>query len=415
MTIHRVLFLFLFPIVVFSHSFGLKSLTVHASKSNKNIYAKELRTKGKIKEIDAQKSAFWPTLDVGASFSKTTPNSLVNPGETTTGFVNVGMDIYDGGRKEALQRAKEFEYEASLFEKKAFEKSVTLDIINRFYTVRKYQANLQALREKSKDLKAQIKRMKKFEDAGLVMQDEVDKLQAVYDDNQYSIESIKLAIITGLDNLGLQSGRSVTKLKKSMIKEPRRVVFEAFEPIKIANANAKVLEQNAYAMDAGYKPQVRVENTYSKMNHGDTVDTGFGDILQDYQNTLKLSVNMRLFDNAKMEKEREALQYQKLALQSENDHMLREQKMNFKLAKKQLRTIRAQLKSAKSGLRAAQSSYRTIMKQYEEGLVDHVTYLDSLSDRSAARSRVKEAAYDYEITKSIYYYYAGKDPKEYIR
>jgi len=411
----RILLLFLLPLFAYSGTYSLKSLIQYANKNNKNIYAKELQSKSKLKEIDAQKSAFWPTLDVGGSYGRTSPNSLVSPGKTTTGYVSIGMDIYDGGRKEALQRAKEYEYEASLFERKAFEKSVTLDIVNRFYTVKKYQANLHALREKSKDLKAQIKRMKKFEDAGLAMHDEVDKLQAVFDDNEYSIESIKLAIVTGLDNISLQSGKSVNKLKKSYIKEPRHVTFEPFESIKIVDANVRALQENAKAIDAGYKPQLRVENTYSRSKYSDTVDSGFGDILQDHQNQLQFSVNMRLFDNGKMKKEQEALQYQKLSLQSENEQMAREQKMNFKLAKKQMKTIRTQLKSAKSGLRAATSSYRTIMKQYEEGLVDHVTYLDSLSDRVAAVSRVKEAGYDYEITKSIYYYYAGKDPKEFIK
>ncbi len=412
----KILFFLLLPLAVFSQSYGLKSLIQHANTHNENIHAKALQSKAKMKEVDAQKSAYWPTVDAGASYSKVNPNTLVAPGQTTSGYISVGVDLYDGGRKNALKKAKEFEYEASLFEKKAFEKSVTLDIVNRFYTVRKYQANLHALREKEKDLSAQIKRMKKFEVSGLAMEDDVYKLQAVYDDNQYNIESLKLAIITGFDNLELQSGMSVSNLKKSYLKEPKHIGFEPFESIKIMDSNVKALQQNANAIDAGYKPQLRVENTYNKSKYSDLADSGFGgDILPDHQNKLQFSVNMRLFDNGKMKKEREAVQYQKLALQSENSHMIREQKMNFGLAKKQMRTILSQLKSAKSGLRAAQSSYRTLKKQYEEGLVDNITYLDALSDKSAALSRVKEVAYDYEISKSIYYYYAGKDPKEFIK
>ncbi len=413
----RLLLLFL-PLMLLAQEQGLKDLIEHANKHNKNIDARVLQSKAKLEEINAQKSAYWPTVDIGANYTKINPNSLVSPGQTTTGYVSVGVDLYDGGRKGALTRAREFEYKASLFEKQAFQKSVTLDIVNRFFTVKKYQAQLQALREQANDLNAQIRRMKNFEGAGLAMQDQVDRLQAVYDDNQYSIEAVKLAIVTGIEHLALESGMKVKELKRSFFKEPNNIGFENFETVKIMNANAKALQESANAVAAGYMPQLRVENTYSKSNYSDTADLDLGfdiDFLEEEQNSLQFSLNLRLFDGGRMKKEKEALQYQKLSLQSQSSHASKEQEMNFKLARSQMNTIKAQLKSAKSGLRAAQSSYKTIVKKYEEGVVDQVTYLDALSDKSAASSRVKEVTYDYEIAKSIYYYYAGKDPKEFIK
>ncbi len=69
---------------------------------------------------------YWPTVDVGASHSYISPNSIVNPGETSSAYAMVSMDLYDGGRKSAELRGKSYEHEASLFEKSAFEKSITL-------------------------------------------------------------------------------------------------------------------------------------------------------------------------------------------------------------------------------------------------------------------------------------------------
>jgi outer membrane protein TolC len=124
---------------------------------------------------------------------------------------------------------------------------------------------------------------------------------------------------------------------------------------------------------------------------------------------------MRLFDNGKMAKESEAVKYRKLALLSQIDHAKREQRMNYKLAGKGLRTSRAKLKSSKSALKAASSTYDVIRQKFEVGLVDNISFLDALAQRTLAYARYKETIYSYEIKKSIYYYYAGKDPKEFIR
>jgi outer membrane protein TolC len=164
-------------------------------------------------------------------------------------------------------------------------------------------------------------------------------------------------------------------------------------------------------------PQVKLSDTYNKSQFNDTVtmtDFGGDGLLLDHQNKLMISVNMRLFDNGKMAKESEAVKYQKMALQSEIDYALKEQKKNFKLSEKSLETIRNKLKSVNSALKASESTYRVIKQKFEAGLVDNIAYLDALSQRTLAQARQKETLYDYEVSKSIYYYYAGKSPKEFI-
>ncbi|MBD3789394.1 MAG: TolC family protein [Campylobacterales bacterium] len=289
----RILWLLMLPLWVFSQGVGLKGLIEHAGKTNPMIEAGTLKTKAKFKEMEAAGSAFWPTLDIGASYTRVNPNTLVNPGEVTAGYATVGMELFDGGRKKAFKRAKTYEYHASLLEQEAFSKSVTLEIIDDYYTIQKLQAMLGALNGQSKELRAQLERIKKFNVAGLV--------------------------------------------------------------------------------------------------------------------------NMRVFDHGKMKKEREALQYQKMALESEREYSVREQRMQFRLSKNNLKTIRAKLKSAQSELKAAGSTYRSVVKKFENGLADNIAYLDALNNQTLARARYDETRYDYEIAKSVYYYYAGKDPKEFIQ
>jgi outer membrane protein TolC len=222
-----------------------------------------------------------------------------------------------------------------------------------------------------------------------------------------------LTLQTNQDNLQLLSGLSAKELKNNRLKEPKDISFEPYEKSKIFQANAQALQANAKAIEAGYLPQVRVEDTYSKSHYGNSV-AGGDSFLLDHQNRLMLSVNMRLFDHGKIKKEHEAVMYQKMASDIERRYAIEEQKMQFKLAKSRLKTIEAKLKSAKSALRASKSTYRAIVQKFEAGLVDNIAYLDALNNQTLSDAQYKETLYDYEIAKSIYYYYAGKNPKEFI-
>ncbi len=403
------------PLYVFAQSYGLTTLVENANKSNSLIKAKEISIKAKQKEVDTAKSAYWPTIDIGASQSYISPNSVVNPGEVSAAYAMVSVDLYDGGRKSALLNAKSYEEEAAFFEKSAFQKSITLQIVQYYYGLKKLKATFGALEERSTELKEQIKRIKKFKGAGLSTQEEVDKLQAEYDSNNYTMANTKLEIFSSEKNLQLLSGLPVRKLKRNYFQEPKNVEFEIFENIKMLQANANAIGENANAINAGYKPQINLSDTYNQYDYDDTVSLPGFDLLEDHQNTLKISVNMRIFDNGRMSNESEAVKYQKLALLSEIEYAENEQEMNFHLSQKSLETIRTKLKSAKSALLAATSTYDVLKEKFEVGLIDNIAFLDALTQKTLAQSRYKETLYDYEIGKSIYYYYAGKDPKEFIR
>jgi len=410
----RILLWLCFPLFVFAQSYGLETFIANASKTNGLIKAKEINIKAKKEQVEAAKSAYWPTVDVGASYTEATPKYLASPGQVSSAYAAVSMDLYDGGRKDAILRSKGFEYEASLFEKRAFEKSITLQTVGHYYGIQKLKATLHALNERSAELKEQIKRIKKFKLAGLSTQEEVDKLQAVYDNNDYAIANTGLTLETSEENLHLISGLSAKHLKSNYFQEPKHIRFELFENIKMLQANANAVGENANAINAAYMPQVNLSDTYNK-SHYDDVFAGAEGFLIDHQNKLMLSVNMRLFDNGKMSKESEAVKYQKLSLLSQIDHAKKEQRMNFRLAEKSLKTTRTKLKSANSALKAANSTYTVLKQKFEVGLVDNIAYLDALTEKTLAQARYKETLYDYEIGKSIYYYYAGKSPKEFIR
>ena len=414
----RIVVWMMLPLLLMAQSYGLKTFIGAASQNNGLLKAKKINVQSKKEQVEAAKSAYWPTVDIGGDYSLQTPNYIVSPGQVGNAYVSANLNLYDGGRKEAILKSRGFEHQASLFEEAAFEKSITLQITKHFYGIQTLKATLKALGERAKELKAQIKRVRSFKGAGLSTQEDVDKLVSVYENNNFTIENTKLLLETREENLRLISGISAKQLKRNYYLDPHRVQFSYFEAIKMMQAQASAVGENANAIDAGYMPQVNLSDTYHRSHFDDQVNvpglSGDG-FLVDHQNKLGVSVNMRLFDKGKMAKESEAVKYQKLALLSQIDHAKREQKMHFKLASRELRTNRSKLRSAKASLKAAESTYHTIRKKYEAGLVDNIAFLDALAQRTLAEARYKETVYGYEVSKSIYYYYAGKDPKEYIR
>ena len=412
----RTILLMSIPFLLFAQHYGLRTFIDHANKYNPMIHSKEMNVQSKAEEIEAAKSDFWPTVDVGAGHTMTTPVTVIAPGQTTSASAMIGMDLYDGGRRGAVLNAKSFEHTASIFEKRAFEKSVALTIINSYYSIKKYKATLYALQKRSEELQTQMTRIKGFMRAGLSTSEEFERLRAAYDNNAYVIENTKLAIVQAQEDLSLQSGLSAKQLKNDHIREPHHVRYEPYEKSKILHAHAQAMQEQANAVSSGYLPQVNVSDQLSVYNYNDTDDVpGLTGILPDHQNRLMLSVNMRLFDKGKMRKDEEALKYQKLSLESQKIYADKEQRMNFRVAEKRLKTLRAKEKSTKSALKAARSTYSTVKKKFEVGLVDNVTYLDALTEVTLSQARYKETLYDYEIAKSIYYYYAGKSPREYIK
>jgi len=414
----RLILILLFPLFAVSGGIGLRTLIEHAQSHNGDILAKDALILSSQKAREAEQSSYWPTVDIGASFSRVNPSTIVSPRDTARGFVSVGVDLYDGGRRRALIDAKESELARASYEKGALSKSITLQIIRHYYTEKTLEAMLQALYGESRELKAQLRRVRKFVKEGLATQEQVDKLEAAYAANRYTIENTKLRIETARENLSLLSGLSVKKLASQSIKEPRHIAFVPDEKSKILEKSAQSIEANARALESSYKPQVRLEDTYSRSHFsksqglpGFDTDT----FLPDHQNKLSLSVHMRLYDHGRIGKESEALRYKKLALQSQYTQSIKAQKMQYRLAKKRLKTLRAKLQSATASLKAAKSTYRSVRKKFEAGLVDDIAYLDALNQMTLARARYKETRYAYEIAKSELYYSAGRDPKEFIR
>ena len=407
------LLLLILPLMLNAES--LKSLLQFADKANNLIVAKDLHAQSKKSEMDSSKNDLYPTVDIGAYYKRNDEPNVIMPGTTYSGYAKIGYDIYAGGRKENTLEQKKGAMQSSLFDKEATKNSIELSIVQDFYAFKSKEATLKARQEASKAVKAQLERMQEFLKASLATQDDVDRLQSAYDSNIYVIESLKFEILSLKKSLELKVGKSIESLDDSTFMKSDAGAEEELDSIRALRATQGSVMKGAEIIDSYYYPQIRIDDTYSLYGYADEPNlAGFKIEQVTHQNQLLVTLNMRLYDFGALSESKRSVVLQSDALGEEIKYQTKEQKLQQELALQRIKTAKLNIKSAKSALKASTSALATITKKYNSGIVDNVVYLDALTARTEAQATFNTAQNNLELSYALYYYYKGKNLKEFI-
>jgi outer membrane protein len=405
------LLLLLVPAFIYADT--LQSLLDVAKQDNKLVNAQTLTKLSKQKELDSQQSSYYPTLDVGAFYQSLDERTLGLPGDVYSGYAKAGLDIYDGGKRSALVNQKSNEFKASTYDEAELKKSVSLQIVNDFFTIKSLESTKKAREEAGKALKSQLERMSAFYGANLATKDEVDRLQSAYDTNVYNIEAIKLDILRLKQKLELQTSKKIETLETSHFKELLFDEMQSVDSIKSLEASRNAVKSFSESVDSVYYPQIRLEDTYNLYGYNNT-DVRHPEGVES-QNKILLSANFRIYDGAVVQEAKQALVLNAEALSKRIEYKNDEQKMNYELSRAAIDTNKIKIQSSKSALVAANSAYETIEKKYNAGIVDNVAYLDALAAQMSAVSLYETSLNDLEIAYAFYYYYSGKNIEEFLQ
>jgi outer membrane protein TolC len=407
----RILLLLIYSL--YSYADDLQSLLDYAKENNDLVISKSLIQEAKEREVQARKSDYYPTIDIGASYQSLNERSPFMPGDVYGGYAKVGLDLYDGGKRSSLLNQKKSELKASNFDTEAMKTSISLQIVQDFFTIKSLEASLASRINAQDALQAQLNRMKAFFSAKLATSDDVDRLQSAYDTNVYEIESIKFEILSHMHSLELKVGVKVTSLDESKFQRLHQNDYELVDSIKSLMAQDDAIVNSAESIDSVYYPQLRVEDTYSLYGY-DRTDALHPEGAEN-QNKILLTFNMRLFDMGSIQKQKQAVLLKSQSLQQEIAYKKHEQDIQYSLAKSRINTTESKIKSAKSALISSESAFKTIEEKYNAGIVDNVVYLDALTTQTKAEALYQTSLNDLEIAYAIYYYYAGKEIGELLQ
>ncbi len=403
------LVLLLLPVLVFSED--LKEL-LKDIKSNNLIKAKMYEVKAKKKEFESIKSSKFPTLDVGGVYQSVDNANIFIPKRVTNGYAKLSYDLYDGGYKSFLQKGAIKDKRALEYQKRYFTKSLMLEVVRDFFTIQNLNAKIKALYDKKRSLKAQLERVKKFIKADLASSDDFYKLKSAYETNTYQIKELEYQKQMLKKILEIKVGKKILSLDNSYF-EKKQVRLKDDDEIKSIKESIKSLGYNKKAINSAYKPHLRIEESYSRFDYGGVDSLHPAGIK--HQNKIILSANWRIFDNQSIKKKKLALLFKQKALKEQLEYKRKLKKLHFEMAKKKLLVDMKNIKSAKSALKSAKSSYNLTKKKYEAGLSDIESYFDALAKLSFAKSLYATAKNQLEIDLGAYYFYSGRDIREFLK
>jgi outer membrane protein TolC len=99
--------------------------------------------------------------------------------------------------------------------------------------------------------------------------------------------------------------------------------------IKSLDAKANALIHTASSLDSAYRPQVSLEESFSVYEYAHEDTNPMVENLN-RQNTIMLSINMQLFDNGAIKKQKQALLIQHRAMQEQIDQAKLEKEKSVK-------------------------------------------------------------------------------------
>lgn len=405
----KALFLLL-PTLMFAES--LKDILDFAQKNNSILESKKYIKNAKESEVASRKSAYYPKIDIGASYKNVSDASLFQIEDTYALYGKFEVDIYDGGVKSALHDKAKNELLSSVHDELSSKESISLDITKNFYTILSLKSRIKAKLDAQASLLEQLERVKQFYEARLATEDDIQRLRASYDKESYEIESLNFELISAKKYLELRVGKNIDTLESSSFKDVTSLEYEQSDSIKSLTYQETAIKKGAEAQDAIYYPNIKLEDIYTKYEYG-SVDAN-NPLKIDKQNVAMISLNMTIYDNSASSHAREALILNAKALNEQIKYRINEQKVEQEISLERIESQKLRIKSAKSSLVASSSAFATVDEKYRARIVDYITYLDALSAKTEAMATYESSLHELQIAYAIYYFYSGKKIEEFL-
>ena len=391
---------------------NLKTILDYAGKNNNLVQASKLIEDSRAQDIQTKENALYPSIDIGGNMQHLKELPTGQPGDIYSVYAKISYDIYDGGKKSSLVNSAKNDYKSSLYNYNATKDNLNLDVVQDFYLIKNLKGSLLAKQEAGKSLGEQLNRIKKYFEARLATKNDIDRIQSSYDTNNYEIESIKFQIIQATKTLELKVGKNIDSIENSTFIEILENKFEENSNIKSMKAKRDALLSNIEVINSASLPQLKIENTYSKFNYGQTNENHPAGL--DNQNNLTLTASMKLYDFGVNKSEKQSVMIQAQALSKEIDYKIEEQKIQNNISIARIMASKAKINSSQSALKAAKSAFEVMTEKYNAGLVDYVSYLDSLTSKTNAIVAHEISLNELQTAYAIYYYYNGKNLQDMI-
>ena len=407
----KIYFTFLVPIFLYSQNLEeLVNLTIE----NRLVESSKQNLDALKDEYKSVQRGYLPKLDAGASYSINEHEYPNNPKKRANAYGSLNYLLYDGGKKYDIYDGYETNIKSGEKSLDALKNNLSLTVIQYYFDYLSLEAKKDAKQKEIEQLTAQEDRIGRFYNAGTTTEDELQKIVSRLQNAIVELQEIELNIITITHNLEYITGTQVSITDGSKLEDINNLIQKSprFD-IQALDLNTQSKQSIAQAQKSGYYPTITLDNTfnYYDNNYDKFIDTDSNN----HQNVASANMKWNLFSFGQTKYQYESKQKEYLASRSNFEYEKNKADVDLQLALKSYNIAKAKIKSTEATLKAAQSAYEIIKSKFENGLIDNVAFLQSLTEKYDAISQHKKAINDLEVKKATIIYHSGEKLQEYIR
>ena len=407
----KIYFTFLVPIFLYSQNLEeLVNLTIE----NRLVESSKQNLDALKDEYKSVQRGYLPKLDAGASYSINEHEYPNNPKKRANAYGSINYMLYDGGKKYDIYDGYETNIKSGEKSLDALRNDLSLTVIQYYFDYLSLEAKKDAKQKEIEQLTAQEDRIGRFYNAGTTTEDELQKIVSRLQNAIVELQEIELNIITITHNLEYITGTQVSIKDGSKLQDINNLIQKnpRFD-IQALDFVTQSKQSVAQAQKSGYYPTITLDNTfnYYDNNYDKFIDTDSNN----HQNVASANMKWNLFSFGQTKYQYESKQKEYLASRSNFEYEKNKADVDLQLALKSYNIAKAKIKSTEATLKAAQSAYEIIKSKFENGLIDNVAFLQSLTEKYDAISQHKKAINDLEVKKATIIYHSGEKLQEYIR
>ncbi len=408
----KIYLMFLTPLFLYSQN--LEEL-VNLSINNKIVSSSKQSLESIKDEYESVKSGYLPSLDIGATHAITDEETTSVAKNSSKAYGSISYELYDGGKKSDTYDSYESTIKSNQESLEALKNEISLDVITKYYNYLSYISQKEAKLKEIEQLGSQLTRLSRFLDAGTTTQDEVEKIISTLENSKVTLQEIELEMITILHNLEYITGQKVSIDIGSSIKEPENEIkTDSRADLKAKEYAIESKLSNARSEKSANLPTITLDNTYTYYDPNYDNKSYQNNALE-HQNILSANLKWNLFSFGETKYKYESKFKEYLSSKLTYEYERNKADIDLQLAIKAYEISKSKIKSSQANLKAATTAYEIIKSKYENGLVDNISYLTSLSEKFAALSQLKKSQNDLEIKKANILYHSGKKLGEYIK
>jgi len=408
----KIYFTFLVPIFLYSQNLEeLVNLTIE----NRLVESSKQNLDALKDEYKSVQRGYLPKLDAGASYSINEHEYPNNPKKRANAYGSLNYLLYDGGKKYDIYDGYETNIKSGEKSLDALKNNLSLTVIQYYFDYLSLEAKKDAKQKEIEQLTAQEDRIGRFYNAGTTTEDELQKIVSRLQNAIVELQEIELNIITITHNLEYITGTQVSIKDGSKLEDINNLIQKSprFD-IQALDFETQSKQSVAQAQKSGYYPTVTLDNTFNYYDNN--YDRKINDTdINNHQNVASANMKWNLFSFGQTKYQYESKQKEYLASRSNFEYEKNKADVDLQLALKSYNIAKAKIKSTEATLKAAQSAYEIIKSKFENGLIDNVAFLQSLTEKYDAISQHKKAINDLEVKKATIIYHSGEKLQEYIR